>query len=146
MNDIVQAISEKVIDSVPSFERLLTHITHPGTDPVRVNENGFGIYFIQSSNGKVYRVHDTYGPGNDPVTFVHDTVEDAIEYCDRVLTELNYYTYQNYDERFRVVKHPTSEQANTERSLLLKRVENLHKNQTNKSITKIDWNYERGIF
>ena len=98
-----KVMNQRIHKDVPNVKRILAHILHPATEPLRSNDDGIGIFFVETNDGKIMRIHESKDRqiyGRLDRIHEHVDVTDALEYCSYLVDVKGYYSNQDLDERF----------------------------------------------
>ena len=108
-----KVMNQRIHKDVPNVKRILSHILHPATEPLRSNDDGIGIFFVETNDGKIIRVHESMDRqiyGQLPRIHEHDDLDDALQYCSYLIDMRGYYSNQDLDERFPKGSIPTEQE------------------------------------
>ena len=111
-DEFYRLMNVRIHNDVPDSETILSHIIHPAATHIRTSDVGIGIFFVETHDGKIIRIHEskdrqTYG--HLPRIETHETIEDAIRYCSYLVSQRGYYSVQQLDNRFPKGTIPTME-------------------------------------
>lgn len=112
-DEFYRLMNVRIHKDVPDSKTILSHIIHPASDHIRTSDVGIGIFFVETHDEKIIRVHEskdrqTYG--HLPRVETHETIEDAIRYCSYLVSQRGYYSVQQLDDRFPKGNIPTLEE------------------------------------
>ena len=108
-----KVMNQRIHKDVPNVKRILSHILHPATDHLRPNDDSIGIFFVETNDGKIMRVHESVDRqiyGRLPRIEEHEDLDDALQYCSYLIDVRGYYSNQDLDERFPKGSIPTEQE------------------------------------